>query len=1133
MRWATLCSCGPWLGRRCHFLRALLFPRPLLARQAHWYKLAGYDRVGAGRRKYRMSAQRAVRARPSKKQPAEWPAECTKRSLTQDEIAEFDGRVVDKCFPVLNEETAANELVWYSGKIKHMKTATMPFVFKITYDVDNTTETECYEGFRARDYYNFPDKAREPSQSPSRSKPLTDAQIREFNGHLVGKAFLTSQTNAITHLGLLLYAPASAGVREHFSVIYGDAYKEEVYYEDLKKEGPYLHRADVLSVLANIVRVHAEMFAEKARSASDRSTPTFRALAAYATFTRTFADAAAAAISAPGSPEVLELARRVADEARAYKALMPRGYLQQPTSSLEMIDAPSSNVSSITGAPPMPAVAPAAPRAAFAAVPAAAPAAAPRAAAEAATGSVKRKRSARNAPVTGVPNTSVFPDKYGYRLTNANRRTAIDAAIADLGVSHVINLLNEIKLKSLDENKRKVEGDLEYIRSIPVPMEAEPTGSASVDPSELPEEQEGEFEVDNILNARGEERYKEYLVKWSDFPGSAKWEPAANLKVTASKAVEKYETLKGRLVRKAQRTETPPVPAHREALWLYRIVNFSNDILNITDLNNLNTDIEKYHAKTSTMKEFVFLLEAIFQYYDGDEEGFKHALVWAKNSGNTTVLGIKNVMSTFTVDNIFKDGEGADKKTFNANIKIFRRQYPDLPPFIHRRNYITEYRFDAKTSAMMPSGAHERSKATITNAHKTIFDEDFLGSVNIQTMPYGKKGECTCYLCGKPISVGKKLYTKIGELDHIIPKTVAFIMNVIDTPLNYSPAHRECNGHKSKNLPVFSISPDNMKYAEIFEKFIAPQPAAGDAAAGKTSAYNILIKLDKNKHKKLSAVLTCRRENKATLESLGIPPNASDEDLRVLALEPRPTSGGALSLLKPSRFAQSGMVPPRMVPSSAPYRIPQQPARRIGIAPAAAPVPPNVPAPIQRPIPTGSRKVAPVYVSMKARPTKRNMLQPARVAIALNKVFIAAVDKPIVTSRDVLYITLLANLVDFYSYLATDSTSSVSPSSKFKGMSGGEQGMSEEESEYFKGFNEFSTGDTLMSPLQRREFMMFRYKMMYHFSLATYYESGAHAEYARQGATEDNPAYAEYILRRLDNCLEYFMNFRENPALLY
>ena len=1032
-----------------------------------------------------MSARRAVRARPSKKQPAEWPDECTKRSLTQDEIDEFDGRVVDKCFPVRNEDTGEEELVWYSGKIKYMKKAMMPFVFKITYDVDGQTESECYEGFRARDYYNFSDKAREPSQSPSRSKPLTEAQIREFDGRLVCKTFLTSETSALTYLGLVRYAPASAGVRERFTVTYSDAYSEDVYYSDLKGL-PYTYKAPAIAVLVDIAQVRAAMTSAKASSESDKSAPAYLALAAYATFTRTFADAAAAAVSAPGSPSVIDLVRHVIYAAEAYKSHMPKGYLQQPTSSSAMLDAPSSMASSITRAPPMPAVTPAP-------APAVAPAPAP------AVALVLSPKAFKN----GMVSLGFF----GYELENpgSKRRAALRRAINSTSRELVLQRLEHI-LKVNREYQQTLMTDHRYVseRSAQdASMESESTSSAqdasmeSAPGPSSPESESGEErEVERILGKFN----NKYLVRWAGFKSSANWETVRKMNASVPDLVREFEDAQRPVAVKRSRTGAVE-PVYREDMEFLALATEAKVVLGEADIDKLTLAIKKYHTTSGRINQYVFLLEIVLNYYTLNTQGFSHSVNWSNKVGTSEgFFKIEDDFNEFTDKNIFEYMKVNPETT--KTIRSFREKYGlSQDDKIHTRDYITDYRFGSVRPNLMPNNALEITNKIISESHKNIFEEVFLSKMDIQTIKYAPSpsaatvaapaeaaagpsrsrarpigrakigGECMCYLCGKRIEGGTKPYTSYGEMDHIIPKTISFIMNVIDTPLNYAPTHGACNNHKKENLPPFSNALTNKKYVETIQKSL-----------GAIETFVTLMNCDRKYLEKVGNIVKAERAKQAGLAELGFPGNTCIKTLAAAPPRPAPAApipGGAMRALQLASVLRRPM------------------SRLVVAQPQPQPQPQQL------------------------------YLSPTNVASSLTAVLNSTLSKPTQTPRDVMVCMLLTDLIDFLRYISQPDGP----------QSGGAPGDTIETA-YFAKFNKFvklENGDPLVPVPERRSFILFRYRMMYRFSLATYYNTVAlqqpapQAEHvSRRLAAEHQKNYTDYIVNRIMGCVDYILTYEES-----
>ena len=413
-------------------------------------------------------------------------------------------------------------------------------------------------------------------------------------------------------------------------------------------------------------------------------------------------------------------------------------------------------------------------------------------------------------------------------------------------------------------------------------------------------------------------------------------------------------------------------------------------------------------------------------------------------------------------------------------------------------------------------------------------------------------------------------------MDHILPKKVAFILNVIDTPLNYSPTHTECNGHKSENLPTFNDIPMNSRYLGVLKGLVK-----------ESANYNALANRDRKKYTRLHNAFLGREQFNKAAEEFSFDQNVTAEDMQKLALLPREPSsapapgrrarGAPASAAAAARAARAARTaraaraprvtranpmdmqeggaptvslapgflnrPTAVVPARASSAVPHVPRRTVSGVIAQAPVVGQ--ARSSAILPKAASKAAPVapaaiYAAALPREpafaASRKIPSPARVAAALGKVLTTILKNPIVSVSYVLYVTLLATVVDFYDYVAQDEIArkytNGTRGARGRSQSGGNPRISSEENKYFTSFKKYKTGAEIMEVQQRCDFLRFRYRMMYNFSVATYYES-AHAEYILRGeATDANPAYARYIMQRLDNCLVYFMEFNRRPELL-
>ena len=772
---------------------------------------------------------------------------------------------------------------------------------------------------------------------------------------------------------------------------------------------------------------------------------------------------------------------------------------------------------------------------------------------------------------------------YGYKIgkSQENRQEALRKAIAAHGKDAVISRLMYIADQNIT-NKPIAESDITHINR-PLGTDREIVEAPQDQPGPVPapapaQVTSKEYVVSKILNAVGTGEDRLYLLKWKDYPGLASWVSIEN--INDRDMVTEYNKAHQDSDRAHKSRKTSAAePVYREDLEIYMIAASIKQAFKTTAVTKLGKELEKWHTNTKLIGEYVFLMEAVLNYYIWEPNRFENSLKWANEPGrgSNKVLGIRTEITEFTNDkiNIFDDiiyePNKKSKDIFRSIVAAFRLQYPDAPASIERKTYITKYRFDAKTSPIMHANAAETSKATISAAYQWIFDEDFLAEAGIQTMPYSvDRNECTCYLCGKSIDTGGKPFTILGNMDHILPKKISFILNVMDSSFNYSPVHDECNRHKSENLPTFNDIPMNSRYLEVLKRLIQESPN-----------YTALKNRDPKVYGEMFNAWLGNKLFTETAARHGFDVNISEADLQKRALQPRAQSSAfepgrkargapaskaaavrasrAIRMTRANKMdVQDGGAPPisslapgfldrraGVIPARASSAAAHVPRRAVsGLVANVVPVVGQAKAPAvlpKRKVISNAAPRAPAAIYAAALPREpvlaasRKVPSPARVADELGKVLAAILKKPIVSLSYILYVTLLATVVDFYDYVAQGKTvRSDTRGARGTSQSGGASDISAEERFYFNSFKDYKTGAELMNIQQRCDFLRFRYRMMYHFSVATYYESGAHAEYILRGeATDANPAYSRYIMQRLDNCLTYFMEFTKNPALLY
>lgn len=215
------------------------------------------------------------------------------------------------------------------------------------------------------------------------------------------------------------------------------------------------------------------------------------------------------------------------------------------------------------------------------------------------------------------------------------------------------------------------------------------------------------------------------------------------------------------------------------------------------------------------------------------------------------------------------------------------------------------------------------------------------------------------------------------------------------------------------------------------------------------------------------------------------------------------------------------------------------PARVLASARALAPVPARAAATsaAARPLAfaTSVAASARAPVATHFAPLRRKELSPARVSAELSKHLKKFMSEPIVRPDQAARVLLLADLVDFYAYIDPRRASrSPRASAARSGGATGDSQISVSEREYFSAFSKEISGDELMSIQSCRDFLMFRYRALFRFSVATYSASGFHeAAVASRAAKPDELAYAEYILVRLNNLLQYFRWWGKDETLLH
>ena len=669
---------------------------------------------------------------------------------------------------------------------------------------------------------------------------------------------------------------------------------------------------------------------------------------------------------------------------------------------------------------------------------------------------------------------------FGYEMkdsTTRQRHAALRCAIAATSREHVLARLQYLLSVNHKYQELLLE-DNSYVSTSPSTQEDVRMSSSSSSSSSDSGEK---LEVERII---GKLRDK-YLVIWKGYQGSATWEPVAYINKRVPELVSKFVESQKPVAVKRNRSGAPSAPVYSEDLEFIALATKAKQILGDAGINKITAVIEKYHTNTSKIKEYVFLLETVLNYYANDPSSFSHSVKWSNELGiSAGLFKIVDDFDKFTdTDSSIFDNMTNNKQNA-ASIKRFHKKYM-LPETInlHMRNYITECRFSAIKPNMMPKDALEETTRIVSAAHHNIFDEETLANISIRTLKYAPGGDCMCYLCGKRIDAGARTYKAYGELDHIVPKTISFIMNVIDTPLNYAPTHGGCNNHKKETLPPFIGNPINKSYIQLMK----------DAVAA-IDTFKTLADCDPEIIKLVKETIDLYRKVTVNADKLGY--STKYEEARLASLAAYPVTKAALAAIAAEQTGGA-------FSSAAQLRLAVAMRRR-----------PTLRLAVSQRAPLG-------YQAFARQPA----LSPKNVASKLSEVLKGLLSKEMMTPRDVMQCMLLGDLVDFFGY--------ISSADRPRSQSGGAP-PDPDHTKYFKGFDGFVTmneGDPFLPIPDRREFMLFRCRMLYRFSLATYFNS-VHATYvSRRIATDDQPAYVDYLVGRIAGCVDYILAYNGDDAI--
>jgi len=279
-------------------------------------------------------------------------------------------------------------------------------------------------------------------------------------------------------------------------------------------------------------------------------------------------------------------------------------------------------------------------------------------------------------------------------------------------------------------------------------------------------------------------------------------------------------------------------------------------------ITNVREDILKHHASQKSIEEFLFLSELNLNYlkYVGQSHvqthgyaqlvslshNYDHAKELAKLSGNSlmTCDGVINWPINYIAGDISqhamcdKNGDAelqtcypvlkscdvSDRKNIQepnaSEMEALKNQinkhYSDKSKiqlkatdlgYTNAATYIKEFRFHAQ-APIIPSKDDKKLgdlryfmlnlRKIVSKSNQSMLDVEStpLRQLNIVPIQFLSDSVCVCNLCGKECA----MHTK--QMDHFLPVVVAYILGVLDSPLNYAPTHSACNTHKGDKLPV-------------------------------------------------------------------------------------------------------------------------------------------------------------------------------------------------------------------------------------------------------------------------------------------------------------------------------------------
>jgi len=229
-------------------------------------------------------------------------------------------------------------------------------------------------------------------------------------------------------------------------------------------------------------------------------------------------------------------------------------------------------------------------------------------------------------------------------------------------------------------------------------------------------------------------------------------------------------------------------------------------VKSIKELKGLRHDIVKNNINLTQIIPFMYLFEALIVNKFNNSNLFTGIMLWYLY---TFKAGSKAIVLSSDI-NHFKNGE---QITSNASLNTKYTGKQSTYSFI-RYIYLHLYSTYLKNNTI--------NKVLFKTLY-TLYDDDhpMLAqpiSLKYHTLHKSNKEDINnvCYLCGKVIKHNNDLKNQqsivSGEIDHIIPVAPAFILGILNFPLNYAYTHRECNSIKLNNIPLHETNTELDEY---------------------------------------------------------------------------------------------------------------------------------------------------------------------------------------------------------------------------------------------------------------------------------------------------------------------------------